>query len=111
MKASVKTEQVESNEQRFEILTHKKQYKSQNPVHPCLEALSTQSTRMEGTREISVYAVSRKPLHLKALSPTPRIRKPLMKLGVRIRGTLGDINPLNKVHFKRARNSVQKGPL
>ena len=31
-------------------------------------------------------------------------------LGVRIRGTLGDIDPLNKVPFKRARIRVQKGP-
>ena len=30
-------------------------------------------------------------------------------LGVRIRGTLGDIDPLNKVPFKRARSRVQKG--
>ena len=36
------------------------------------------------------------------------------KLGVRIRGikgTLGDIDPLNKVPFKRATSRVQKGPL
>ena len=32
-------------------------------------------------------------------------------VGVRIRGTLGDIDPLNKVPFKRARSRVQKGPL
>ena len=32
-------------------------------------------------------------------------------LGVRIRGTLGDIDPLNKVPFKRATSRVQKGPL
>ena len=30
-------------------------------------------------------------------------------VGVRIRGTLGDIDPLNKVPFKRARSRVQKG--
>ena len=30
-------------------------------------------------------------------------------MGVRIRGTLGDIDPLNKVPFKRARSRVQKG--
>ena len=30
-------------------------------------------------------------------------------LGVRIRGTLGDIDPLSKV-FKRARSRVKKGP-
>ena len=33
------------------------------------------------------------------------------KLGVRIRGTLGHIDPLNKVPFKRATSRVQKGPL
>ena len=32
-------------------------------------------------------------------------------LGVRITGTLGDIEPLNKVPFKRATSGVQKGPL
>ena len=32
-------------------------------------------------------------------------------VGVRIRGTLGDIDPLNKVPFKRATSRVQKGPL
>ena len=32
-------------------------------------------------------------------------------MGVRIRGTLGDIDPLNKVPSKRARSRVQKGPL
>ena len=31
------------------------------------------------------------------------------KLGVGIKGTLGDIDPLNKVPFKRARSRVQKG--
>ena len=30
-------------------------------------------------------------------------------LGVRIRKTLGDIDPLNKVPFKRATSGVQKG--
>ena len=30
-------------------------------------------------------------------------------MGVGIRGTLGDIDPLNKVPFKRARSRVQKG--
>ena len=30
---------------------------------------------------------------------------------VRIRGTFGDIDPLNKVPFKRARSRVWKGPL
>ena len=33
------------------------------------------------------------------------------KVGVRIRGTLGDIDPLNKVPFKRAISRAQKGPL
>ena len=32
-------------------------------------------------------------------------------MGVRIRGGLGDIGPLNKVPFKRARSKVQKGTL
>ena len=32
-------------------------------------------------------------------------------LGARIRETLGDIDPLNKVPFKRATRRVQKGPL
>ena len=35
----------------------------------------------------------------------------LSQVGVRIRGTLGDIDPLNKVPFKRATSRVQKGPL
>ena len=30
-------------------------------------------------------------------------------MGVRIRGTLGDIDPLNKVPFKRAIRRVKKG--
>ena len=30
-------------------------------------------------------------------------------MGARIRGTLGDIDPLNKVPFKRAKSRVQKG--
>ena len=38
-------------------------------------------------------------------------RMPTFKLGVRIRGTLGDIDPDNKVPFKRATSRVQKGPL
>ena len=40
----------------------------------------------------------------------PNLFKPL-ELGVRIRGTLGDIDPLNKVPFKRAISKVKKGPL
>ena len=32
-------------------------------------------------------------------------------VGARIRGTLGDIDPLNKIPFKRARSRVKKGPL
>ena len=32
-------------------------------------------------------------------------------LGVRTRGTLGDMDPLNKVPFKRARSRVQEGRL
>ena len=38
-------------------------------------------------------------------------RQSLLHMGVRIRGTLGDIDPLNKVPFKRARSRVQKGSL
>ena len=33
------------------------------------------------------------------------------KVGVGTRGTLGDIDPLNKVPFKRATSEVQKGPI
>ena len=32
-------------------------------------------------------------------------------LGVRIQGTLGEIDPLNKLLFKRAISRVKKGPL
>ena len=32
-------------------------------------------------------------------------------VGVGIRGTLGDIDPLNKVLFRRARSRVKKGPV
>ena len=32
-------------------------------------------------------------------------------VGARSRGTLGDIDPLNKVPFKRARSRAKKGPL
>ena len=32
-------------------------------------------------------------------------------LGVRIRGTLGDIDPLNRLPFKRARSRAKKGLL
>ena len=35
----------------------------------------------------------------------------MVPMGARITGTLGDIDPLNKVPFKRARSRVQKGPL
>ena len=31
-------------------------------------------------------------------------------LGVGIRGTLGDLDPLNKVPFKRAKSKVKNGP-
>ena len=34
-----------------------------------------------------------------------------LNLGVRITGTLGDIDPLNRVLFKRARSKVKQGPL
>ena len=33
-----------------------------------------------------------------------------LPMGDRIRGTLGDVDPLSKVPFKRARSRVQKGP-
>ena len=33
----------------------------------------------------------------------------LLQLGGRIKGTLGDIDPLNKVPLERARSRVQKG--
>ena len=33
------------------------------------------------------------------------------KLGVKIRGTRGDVDHLNKVPSKRARSKVKKGPL
>ena len=32
-------------------------------------------------------------------------------MGVRIMGTLGDIDPLNKVSFKRSKSRIKKGPL
>ena len=32
-------------------------------------------------------------------------------MGVRIRGTLGDIDPLNKVPFERSISRAEKGPL
>ena len=34
-----------------------------------------------------------------------------IEVGDRIRGPLGDIDPLNRVPFQRARSRVQKGPL
>ena len=40
-----------------------------------------------------------------------RVSEVISFLGVRIRGTLGDMDPLNKVPFKRATSRVQKGPL
>ena len=33
------------------------------------------------------------------------------KLGVRIKGTLGDIDPLNKVLFQRAMSRLKNSPL
>ena len=38
-------------------------------------------------------------------------RTSVLLLGDRIRGTLGDFDPLNKVPFQRARTRVQKCPL
>ena len=35
----------------------------------------------------------------------------VQNMGVRIKGTLGDLDPLNKVPCKRARYRVQKGTL
>ena len=37
------------------------------------------------------------------------LRFAMSTLGGRIKGTLGDIDPLNKVPLKRARSRVQKG--
>ena len=42
---------------------------------------------------------------------TLKFLKPLSNMGVRIRVTFGDIDPLNKVPSKRARSKVKKGPL
>ena len=41
--------------------------------------------------------------------PQPYDQRALELLGVGIRGTLGDLDLLNKVPFKRARSRVQKG--
>ena len=41
--------------------------------------------------------------------PPNRKMPPKCSLGGRIKGTLGDIDPLNKVPLKRARSRVQKG--
>ena len=41
----------------------------------------------------------------------PWTRNPKPYMGVRIRGTLRDIDPLNKVPFERATSRVQKGSL
>ena len=43
------------------------------------------------------------------MGSSPPIAMPA--LGARITRTLGDIDPLNKVPFKRATSRVQKGPL
>ena len=40
---------------------------------------------------------------------TVAIESNAVGMGVGIRATLGDIDPLNKVPFKRARSRVQKG--
>ena len=42
-------------------------------------------------------------------NPKPEALNSLPFLGGRIKGTLGDIDPLNKVPLKRARSRVQKG--
>ena len=47
---------------------------------------------------------------IRSFGPLGRCKAPLL-LGVRIRGTLGAIDPLNKVPSKRATSRVQKGPL
>ena len=46
-------------------------------------------------------------------APNPKRRKalPLQEIGVRIRGTLGHPDPLNKVPFKKAISRIKKGPL
>ena len=46
---------------------------------------------------------------LRAAMDLPRIPKTC--IGVRIRGALGDIDPLNQVPFKTAISRVKKGPL
>ena len=58
----------------------------------------------------------RKKRALSPLKPEPRtaplqVKALTLNLGVRMRGTLGDIDPLNKLPFKRARSGAQKGPL
>ena len=45
------------------------------------------------------------------LEDLPFVKNTCYKLGVRIRLTLRDLDPLNKVTFKRATSRVQKGPL
>ena len=45
------------------------------------------------------------PVNPKTLNPRPS------KLGGRIGGTLGDIYPVKKVPFQRAKSRVKKGPL
>ena len=47
-------------------------------------------------------------MSLKPLIAQPQILNPI-NVGGRIKGTLGDIDPLNKVPLKRARSRVQKG--
>ena len=50
-------------------------------------------------------------LHAPADAQLTRRRGLACKAGARIRGTLGDIDPLNKVPFKRAISRAQQGPL
>ena len=45
------------------------------------------------------------------LAKTPLDLPGTSNMGLRIRGTLEDIDPLKKLPFKRARSRVQKGPL
>ena len=43
------------------------------------------------------------------MSGSINCRMKTVEVGGRIKGTLGDIDPLNKVPLKRARSRVQKG--
>ena len=65
-----------------------------------LEEHSTSKTKDGYANRIKRFRENCKPLNRRNVNS-----------GVRIRGTLGDIDPLNKVPSKRARSRVQEGPL